>query len=482
MTLLTELKHKQILVLGAGLTGLSCVRFLHAQGLCFAVNDSREAPFNPSYNEAQFIDEFPNANLTLGQWDTVLIANAEVILVSPGIDVLASGIAKHINKNCQVLGDVELFCQINNSVEKPISLLAVTGSNGKSTVVSLLDHVAKSLGFNSQLGGNIGQPVLDLFTQEKQPDLLILELSSFQLETLKSMQAIAATVLNVSDDHLDRHLNIDNYQAIKQGIYQQANIAIINRDDVATNNVDKNQKTLSFGSDVPKQGHFGVAELSVNALFVKGKQINKSVSKKYLMFGEQALIALDDLPLAGMHNALNYLATLALGYSAGWSLTSMVENLAGFSGLAHRCQRVSSNDNICWINDSKATNVGATLAAISGLSQTMSANNQLILIAGGDGKGADFSPLNKPLQQHVSQLITLGKDGDKIAQLVADTSQVKTIAVTTMEQAVQVASTIANTGDMVLLSPACASLDMFKNFAQRGQCFTDSVQQLAEAS
>lgn len=264
MTLLADLQHKQIVVLGAGITGLSCARYLSAQGLCFAVNDSRANPFAQPYSEQQFTEDFPTASLHLGQWQTELIGSADIILISPGIDSVSQKIAQYISKDCCVMGDVELFCQLNNELPRPISIIALTGSNGKSTVVSLLAYLAKSLGVNAQLGGNIGQPVLELFTEEKLavqegkmkklPDLLIIELSSFQLETLTSMQAIATSVLNVSDDHLDRHLSMENYQQVKQSIYKQGKLAITNRDDVATNSPDTSQPVVSFGSDIPKIG------------------------------------------------------------------------------------------------------------------------------------------------------------------------------------------------------------------------------------
>jgi len=477
MTLLAEMKHKQILVLGAGITGMSCARYLSAQGLCFAVNDSRENPFATNYNKEQFSDEFPTASLHLGRWHSDLISKAELILISPGINRAIDEISLHISDECSVMGDVELFCQLNNErnsaeQDKPIDIIALTGSNGKSTVVSLLANLAENIGVKARLGGNIGQPVLDIFTEDKLnitnsglPELLILELSSFQLETLTSMQAIATSVLNVSDDHLDRHLSMANYQSIKQGIYQQGKLAITNRDDVATVTPNNSQAILSFGSDRPEANQFGIIKLG---------------GKTYLAFGEQPLITLDTLPLAGMHNALNYLAALAFGYSVGWPLAEMVRHLASFTGLAHRCQRVVSKDNITWINDSKATNVGATLAAINGLAQILPAKNHLILIAGGDGKGADFSLLTKPLGEHVSTVITFGKDGEQIADLAKLVTTSK--KVTDLVAAVQVAQASANDGDIVLLSPACASFDMFKSFADRGEQFMAAVAQMAEAS
>jgi UDP-N-acetylmuramoylalanine--D-glutamate ligase len=477
MTLLADFKDKQILVLGAGITGMSCVRYLSAQGLCFAVNDSRAAPFADDCNEQQFSKKFPSAILHLGQWSSELIATADIILISPGIDSAINEIAQFISTDCIVIGDVELFCLLNNErVNKagshPIEILAVTGSNGKSTVVSLLAYLADSLGVNAQLGGNIGQPVLDIFTKETTgestclPEVIILELSSFQLETLSSMQAIATSILNISDDHLDRHQSMGNYQGIKQRIYPQGKLAVVNRDDDATKAVNKSQPVLSFGSDMPAKNQFGVTRVN---------------GKATLAFAEQNLIALDNLPLAGMHNALNYLAALALGYSAGWPLTLMVNSLAGFTGLAHRCQKVASDDGITWINDSKATNVGATIAAINGLAQTLTSKKgekqKLILIAGGDGKGADFTPLIKPLLAHVNQVITLGKDGDEIAKLVQSANKV-----TGLLAAVKKAKALAKAGDIVLLSPACASLDMFKNFGDRGEQFIAAVAKVTEAS
>ena len=445
------------------MTGLSCLRFLHAQGLSFAVNDSRTMPFANADEQAQYAIDYPKVQFYFGYWQHSLIANADIIVASPGIDLISEGIASLISDNCQVIGDVELFCLVNNSLINPISMLAVTGSNGKSTVVSLLAYLAKVIGVNAVLAGNIGEPILDLLHFEQAgdaqhanlPDTVIVELSSFQLETLSSMQAIAATVLNLSDDHLDRHKTLANYQAIKQSIYPQAKIAVVSREDQASNTLVKDQKIISFGLGKPEQGHFG---------------LNVIDNKPMLMFGEQTLISINDLPLAGMHNALNYMAALALGYSTGWSLSAMTENLSGFMGLAHRCQRVTSDDKVQWINDSKATNVGATFAAITGLAPTLTSQNKLILIAGGDGKGADFSPLRAILNSEVSQLITLGKDGSEIANLMNNS-----IEVNTLSEAVEQAKQIAQTGDMVLLSPACASIDMFKNYMARGEQFIAAV-------
>ena len=448
MSYLSELKGKNIVVLGAGMTGLSCARFLHHHDVAFTMNDSRDN------NELALSvsSQFPQVNFVHGKWHQPLISQADVLIVSPGIDLSTPEITQAIAPSCQVIGDVELYCLVTNT-----PILAVTGSNGKSTVVSLLAHVGSTVGLKVQLGGNIGAPVLDqLITEETTAlDMLVLELSSFQLETLSSMKAVAASVLNVSDDHLDRHKTLANYGKIKRSIYQQSQVAVINRNDPATacDLIDK--KIISFGRDVPQTGQFGLRE---------------QAGKTQLAYGDAVLIALDELPLAGIHNALNYLAVLALGYSAGWPLAGMVESLKSFQGLPHRCQRVATDDGIMWVNDSKATNVGSTLAAIEGLAPSLSSKNKLLLIAGGDGKGADFTPLKQAINQHVAQVFTLGKDGQAIANLTGDG-----IYFSSLEQAVSAAGKTARAGDIVLLSPACASLDMFQNFAQRGQAFIKAV-------
>ncbi|GLX77799.1 UDP-N-acetylmuramoylalanine--D-glutamate ligase [Thalassotalea insulae] len=449
---LAELKNKRILVLGAGLTGMSCVKFLTQHHLNCQVNDSRRNVTNAEL----FAQNYPQCQLVLGQWDKEMIRLAQVIITSPGIDLAAQGLTEIISDSTKVIGDVELFCQLT---DKPI--LAVTGSNGKSTVVSLLAHVGQKLGLNIGLGGNIGLPVLEQLANDV--DCYVLELSSFQLETIESMQAVAAAVLNVSDDHLDRHKTLQSYNEIKQKVYRLAKTAVINRDQpISHSEVADEQTVTSFGSDPAESGHFGI--ITEN-------------SKSYLAFGEQRLIDVTELPLAGQHNALNYLAVLALGHSAGWPITEMVNAFVSFTGLPHRCQRVPSKDDICWINDSKATNVGATLAAINGLAPMLGANNKLILLAGGDGKGADFSPLQDAIVNGVAQLFTLGKDGEKIAALSAKAQQVADLPM-----AVKLARQCAVAGDIVLLSPACASIDMFKNFAERGQVFIDAVTALQEAS
>jgi len=449
---LAQLTDKNIVILGAGLTGLSCVRYLKENGLKCSVNDSRDNPIAID----DFEQEFPNTPLLLGNWHAALIASADILLVSPGIDTSIAAIADVISENCIVAGDVELYCQNHTT-----PILAVTGSNGKSTVVSLLAFIGQKLGKKVELGGNIGVPVLE--QSQKPLDCLVLELSSFQLETIRSMSAIAATVLNVSDDHLDRHKTLENYALIKQSIYQGCQTAVVNRDDINTHVLLAGLRTISFGIGAAKAGHFGVEVID---------------GQSQLMFGNTPLIAVSKLPIAGLHNAMNCLAVLALGYSAGWPLAGMLEHLVKFKGLAHRCQLISTYKSVQWINDSKATNVGATLAAIEGLAATMPPDNNLYVIAGGDGKGADFTPLQEVIAKHVAQVYTLGKDGDEIG-LVVKSAQTPNSNVTSIEQAVSTLENIVQPGDVVLLSPACASIDMFKNFAQRGDVFVTAVNKLS---
>lgn len=449
---LSLLQKKDIVILGAGLTGLSCARFLHNHGIKFSMNDSRPN----AISLAKFNEMFDGNYLALGHWDKSLINGADILIVSPGIDLSAPEIALSLNEEGEVYGDVELFCRVTD-----IPTIAVTGSNGKSTVVTLLAYLGNALGYKTQLGGNIGVPVLD--TVDEKPDFLVLELSSFQLETMTNMKALSASVLNVSDDHLDRHITIENYQAIKQDIYRQTDIAVINRDDERTHLPDilSHKITYSFGSDKPVANDetcFGLAQYN---------------DKQYLMSGNKPLISVDDLPLAGIHNALNCLAALALGKAAGWSVTKMVAALPGFVGLAHRCQPVASTDGILWINDSKATNIGATLAAINGFSANKKTTSRLFLIAGGDGKGADFSELKPAIEQEITQLVTLGKDGPELAKLQKNSIQVKSL-----KEAVIAIHQQAKAGDIVLLSPACASIDMFKNYIARGLAFEQAVQEV----
>ncbi len=442
MSPLAFLDNKNILILGLGATGLSFARFLATKGYSFAVNDSRAHA-----NSKPLARIAPKALVIKGAWDKQLIRQADVILASPGVDINLPEIVNNRKADSVLIGDVELFSRLTKA-----KLLAVTGSNGKSTVVTLLAHMAQACDIKAELAGNIGTPVLDIIDNE--PDVVILELSSFQLETMTSMQALASTVLNISDDHLDRHKTLENYRAIKLRIYEQSEFAVISREQADASPAELSKVATSFGLDTPKEGQFGI--------------ISKD-NMRYLAFGEQRLLACNELPIVGQHNELNCLAALALGYVAQWPMSIMLHALTSFEGLEHRCKLVPTDDGITWVNDSKATNIGATLAAIDGLAQ---ANQHLILIAGGDGKGANFTELASSFDKHVDKLICFGKDATQIARLKKDSVLVKDLT-----EAVARARSMAKKGDLVLLSPACASLDMFDNYMQRGEQFISAVRE-----
>jgi len=431
--------HKSHLILGLGATGLSVVRYLHGQGITPLVMDSRQHP--PGADK--LATEFPDVELISGGFDCRYLVQATQIIVSPGIAIDTPEIRAAIDMDIEVIGDVELFARAIK--ERDACVIGITGSNGKSTVTTLVAEMAKAAGINYAVGGNIGIPVLDLL----QPDieLYVLELSSFQLETTHSLNCISATCLNISEDHMDRYSDIEAYRLAKLRLYSQTRFTLFNREDEQTKPKDPMNQN-SFGLSVPENDEWGICE---------GK----------IVHGSAEVISLQDVALVGSHNHANLIAAMALAYQADIEKAAMVEVASSFTGLEHRFEMVVNHKGVAYINDSKATNVGATVAAIEGLSEH---RGNIILIAGGDGKGADFKPL-VPVLKKVTHLITIGKDGDKIATLSEHS-----IGVDSMADAVNKAAQLATAGDIVLLSPACASLDMYKNFMARG----DDFRQLAE--
>ena len=434
MTKLT-LANKNIVVVGMGLTGQSCVRFLLAKGATVIGMDSRV--------ELKLNLDIP---LALGEFNVRKLLQADLIVLSPGVDLHTPAIQQAIESDVLVIGDIELFAQFNTC-----PVIAITGSNGKSTVTHLVTDMCQTAGKKVLMGGNIGVPVLDLLDQAA--DVIVLELSSFQLETTYSLKPLVATVLNVTEDHLDRHGDLTTYQQIKLKVYENCQFMACNRDDILSYPVNS-KATISYGLS---QSRTGFSWDKNNACI--------------LLDGNTFLDSKSCL-LVGAHNMLNIQAAAALAKVFGIDDHSIKQGAQKFGGLPHRCQTVSMFNNVYWINDSKATNVGATLAAINGL--TSNIQGKLILIAGGEGKGADFSVMAECLTQSVGLLITLGKDGDKIARLHANNVKVQTL-----QEAVLVAAKQSQAGDVVLLSPACASLDMFVSYQQRGDCFAKAVQELA---
>jgi len=438
-------KHR-VLIVGLGLTGLSCARYLSAHGIEVAVTDSRENP--PGLEVLR--TELPDVAVFTGGFDEQVFASADELIVSPGVSLKNPLIQQAITAGKKVLGDVELFAQ---QVKAPV--IVVTGSNGKSTVTSLLGVMARESGLDVQVGGNIGKPVLDLLS-EQEPDCYILELSSFQLEYTQSLNAQVATVLNISEDHMDRYDSINDYIAAKQRAFRGSGVLVLNRDDPQVMNLaEPVRKIITFGLDEPERNDYG---------------IRRSNGEVLLCRGEAVLLGSDELLIPGLHNVANALAALAMGEAAGFAQSAMLRALRGFKGLEHRSQFVTERKGVRWYNDSKATNVGATVAALTGL------EGPVVLIAGGEGKGADFTELKLPVKQKARAVILIGCDADKIAEVLQGTVQIEHAS--DMQQAVSLANDIAESGDSVLLSPACASFDMFRNFEHRGEVFMNCVRSL----
>lgn len=433
-------------VVGLGKTGLSLVRHLARQGVPVAAVDTREQP--PEL--AQIRAEFPQVRLHCGSLDTPLLQQAQTLYVSPGLALATPQIRREIERGVHISGDVDLFLQ---HARAPV--VAITGSNAKSTVTTLVGLMAEKAGLTVGVGGNIGTPALELL--ERPAELYVLELSSFQLETISHLQAKAATCLNISADHLDRYRDLQHYTDVKLQVYQEAEWAIINRDDVAAQPQTVAGKQLGFGLSVPhSDNEFGLRD-------------------GWLARGSENLLPVAQLKIPGLHNQANALAALALGTAAGLPMAAMLDALREFAGLPHRCQWIADKHGLHWYNDSKATNIGATLAAIEGLADD---THKLVLIAGGDGKGADFTELSAAVRRHCRALVLLGRDAELIRVALADTG-VPAVMAATLGEAVAKAAEAGVPGDSVLLAPACASLDMFRNFEERGELFVRAVEGLA---
>ncbi len=436
---------RRTLIVGLGQTGLSCARFLHRLGVPFDMADSRTAP--PGL--ATLAREFPGVTPRLGGFDSKAFAHAEQLIVSPGVSVREPAVAAAAAAGVPVIGDIELFAR---HARAPV--VAVTGSNGKSTVTSLLGVMAEDQGRAAGVGGNIGTPALDLLAGPE-PEFYVLELSSFQLETTHSLSAAAAVVLNISADHLDRHATLDGYVAAKRRVYRGSGLMVVNRDDpLTTAMAGPNRPVIGFGLGAPSDNDFGVLQQH---------------GENWLAQSDRRLLRRRDLRLAGRHNCANALAALALGQAVGLRLSGMLGTLRRYGGLPHRCQWVARQADVDWYNDSKGTNVGAAVAAIEGLE----APGKLVVIAGGDGKGADFLPLRDPVCARVRALVLMGQDGPRIEQALRGT--VPVTYAKDMQQAVAAARERACPGDAVLLSPACASFDMFQDYRERGDAFVQAV-------
>lgn len=444
------LSTKRTAIIGLGASGLSAARFLSKKGEAFFVLDTRTDPSGLG----AFKEAFPDVPVELGPLDAELLCSVNEIVVSPGVAKSTPAIQQAESSGVSVIGDIELFCR---DAQAPI--IAITGSNAKSTVTTLVYEMLLADNQTALIGGNIGIPALDLLEQPV-PDWYVLELSSFQLETTSKLSAKIATVLNMSEDHMDRYASIMQYHAAKQRVYFGVHHIVYNRTDPLTSTVAvATGKTVSFGANQPDLKDFGVTT---------------DDGKQQISRGPSPIMPVADIKMAGSHNVDNALAAIALASLADVSREAMIAVLTTFTGLPHRCQWVAEYKGVTYINDSKGTNVGATVAAIQGLAP---AGHTLWLLAGGDAKGAGFSPLKAALEKVDAQVLVFGKDAASIQQSVGDVVPVEAVAL--LDAAVLAAAQKAQTGDVVLLSPACASLDMFRNYEARGDAFVAAVEALS---
>ncbi len=430
-------------IIGLGITGYSCLRYLHG-GDALVVLDSRAEP--PMAERARA--EYPDVDFHFGV-ESFDFQDVQRAVVSPGVAMDGALVADARSRGLRLSSDIDLFCA---AAAAPV--IAITGTNGKSTVTALTGHLLASAGKDVGVGGNLGEPALELLSPTR--DAYVLELSSFQLERMDDWAFAAATILNLSEDHLDRHGSLEDYAASKQRIYRSCALAVVNRHDARSTPQGEVPSQISFGLDEPEQRGWGV----------RAGRLGVCDSG-----GFQALMETPEVPLPGRHNLLNILAACALAHSAGVGMQQLASGVRTFTGLSHRCEQVGEHAGVTFIDDSKATNVGATAAALEGLGEDL--GKRLVVIAGGDGKGADFSFLRDSVHRFVKALVLMGRD----AQLIEDAlrGDVPVIRVENMREAVARAWAAAEPGDVVILSPACASMDMFENFADRGRQFAAAV-------
>jgi UDP-N-acetylmuramoylalanine--D-glutamate ligase len=433
-------------IAGIGLTGLSCARYLHAHGWRLAATDTRAAP--PQLPELARLDA--SIPVRLGGLDPALLEDALCVVVSPGLPLAGPFFDAARRRGLEIVGDIELFAR---AAQAPV--VGITGTNGKSTVTTLLARMAQRAGLKVRAGGNLGPPALELL--DASAELYVLELSSYQLETARTLHCRAATVLNVTPDHLDRYPSLASYAAAKARIFARCDTAVINLDDpLVAAMPHAAPRTLSFSLRASVGADYALA---------------MHAQQWWLMHAAEPLLPVAQLKIRGAHNAANALAALALGDALNLPRAAMLAELTEFAGLPHRSQWVAAVNGVTYIDDSKGTNVGATLAAVAGMP------GPLVMIAGGEGKNQDFSPLAAAFRGKVRHTVLIGRDAPRLARALAGVCTLEIC--TTLPQAVQAAAHAAHPGDTVLLSPACASLDMFSDYAQRGRVFAQAVQELA---
>jgi len=443
---------RNAVVLGLGKTGLSLVRHLARHGANVRVADTRDVP----PNAAELAREFPAVAIETGPFSASTFDGADLIAISPGLSKEHPAIREAVDAGIELVGDVELFARALPPAQK---VLAITGTNGKTTVTALTGALTRAAGLATIVAGNIGDAVLDVLAQneagERWPDVFVLELSSYQLETTSSLKPVAATVLNVTANHMDRYAGLADYAAAKARIFANASVQILNRDDAIVRLMRLPGRTVqTFGESVPlSEEEWGLVERD---------------GAMWLARGGELLLPASSLSLVGRHNARNGLAALALASSIVKLQRPVHDALAHFRGLPHRMEPVVEARGILFIDDSKGTTVAATQAALEGMRRSV------ILIAGGDGKGQSFAALKPAVDRICRSVLLIGRDADLIAKGLSGTSaQVESMG--TLDQAVDRALKLARDGDVVLLSPACASLDQFRDYAERGDRFAHRV-------
>ena len=470
-----KLTGTHVLVLGLGESGLAMARWCVRMGARVRVADTRS---NPPYAGA-LQAQVPEAEFVSGEFSDALLMGIDILALSPGLPAGQMVVLQARLKGISVVGEIELFAHalqsLHSIVEMP-RVIAITGTNGKTTTTALTGHLCKTAGYDTEIAGNISPAaltaLLDRIESDALPRIWVLELSSFQLETLNSLNADAATVLNISDDHLDRYINLDEYAEAKarvfgsgEGCIPHDGTQVLNRDDARVRRMAiAGRPLLTFGLDVPAHAHdFGLV---------------KKGGEQWLAQGDQALMPLSKLPINGLHNAANALAALALCTALGLPMDRLLAGLHTFRGLPHRVEYVTEVQGVRYYDDSKGTNVGATLAALEG--QLAGPDHKVILIAGGDGKGQDFSPLRSAVANSARGVVLIGRDAGAI-EAVLEGCGVPMRTAVDLPAAVRLAAELAESGDVVLLSPACASLDMFKNYAHRAEVFIAAVHELQGA-
>ncbi len=444
-------KPSTAVIVGLGRTGLSCARYLRARGWRLAITDTRPQP--PQLAALRALD--PQIPLRLGALDPRLLDDAVCVVASPGVSLQEPFFAEARRRGLEIVGDIELFAR---AADAPVA--GITGTNGKSTVTTLLGRMAARAGTKVRVGGNLGEPALDLLAAAHEAGeaigLYVLELSSYQLEATHSLDLAAAVVLNVTPDHLDRYASVADYAAAKARIFARCDTAVINLDDpLVAAMPGPGQRTLSFSLRATIGADYAVANREGGT---------------WLMRRGDPLLPMSAMRIRGLHNAANALAALALGEALGLQMSVMLAELQAFPGLDHRTQWIAEVAGVTYIDDSKGTNVGATIAAVAGM------EGPLVIIAGGDGKNQDFAPLAAAFRGKVHHAVLIGRDGRLVGNALRGHCSIEYCA--SLEEAVQAAAAAARPGDTVLLSPACASLDMFRDYTHRGAVFAQAVREL----